>query len=181
MATGPDNRRTHPPRQQGVAAVEFALVAIVFFTLLLGIIEFGRLLYMWNTVQEVTRRAAREAVVSPFSDKATIQHDAIFGASSLAAAPEITSARVVIKYLNTPTGSPVTPPDNPQQNMLLCEAEDPGCVRFVAVSVCMVDEYPCQPADRVSYEPMVGLFPYLAVPIPDSTVIMPAESLGYTP
>jgi hypothetical protein len=31
-----------------------------------------------------------------------------------------------------------------------------------------------------SYAPMVGLFPFLSVPIPVSTVTMPVESLGYT-
>jgi len=59
-------RRTLPPgfaSQRGVAAVEFALIAGVFFTLLIGIIEFSRVLYYWNTAAEVTRLAARTAVV----------------------------------------------------------------------------------------------------------------------
>ena len=50
---------TRAGRQQGAAAVEFALVALLFFTLLFGILEFGRMLYLYNTVQEVSRRAAR--------------------------------------------------------------------------------------------------------------------------
>ena len=49
--------------QRGAAAVEFAIIAMLLFTVLFGIIEFGRLFYVINTVQEVTRRAAREAVV----------------------------------------------------------------------------------------------------------------------
>lgn len=58
--------RAHPLRlagQRGVAAVEFALIAGLFFTLLIGIIEFSRVLFYWNTAAEVTRLAARSAVV----------------------------------------------------------------------------------------------------------------------
>ncbi len=50
-------------RQRGVTAVEFALVAMILFSLLLGIMEFGRLLFNWNTAVEATRRGARLAVV----------------------------------------------------------------------------------------------------------------------
>lgn len=50
-------------RQKGVAAVEFALIATLFFTVLFGIMEFGRVLYMMNTASEATRLGARLAVV----------------------------------------------------------------------------------------------------------------------
>ncbi|MGL6072038.1 TadE/TadG family type IV pilus assembly protein [Craterilacuibacter sp.] len=50
-------------QQQGAAIIEFALVAIVFISLLLGIFEFGRLLFTWNSAVEATRRSARLAVV----------------------------------------------------------------------------------------------------------------------
>lgn len=49
--------------QLGVAAVEFAIVALVFFTLLLGIMEFGRWLFVLNGANEATRLGARLAVV----------------------------------------------------------------------------------------------------------------------
>lgn len=49
--------------QRGVAAVEFALIATVLFTLLIGIMEFSRVLYYWNTATEATRLGARLAVV----------------------------------------------------------------------------------------------------------------------
>lgn len=52
-----------PCRQKGAVAVEFALIATVFFALLLGIIEFGRVLFTWNSVAEATRWGARLAVV----------------------------------------------------------------------------------------------------------------------
>ena len=49
--------------QQGVAAVEFALVAVILFTLLFGVMEMGRILFMMNTTTEATRLGARLAVV----------------------------------------------------------------------------------------------------------------------
>lgn len=49
--------------QQGVAAVEFALIAVILFTLLFGIMEMGRILFMMNTTTEATRLGARLAVV----------------------------------------------------------------------------------------------------------------------
>jgi hypothetical protein len=56
-------RSRNARRQRGAAAVEFALVAIVFFTLLLGIVDFGRWLFTVNAAAEATRLGARVAVV----------------------------------------------------------------------------------------------------------------------
>lgn len=53
----------HPGRQRGVAAVEFALLAGLLFTLLFGVMEMGRVLFYWNTAVEATRMGARLAVV----------------------------------------------------------------------------------------------------------------------
>lgn len=50
-------------RQRGATAVEFAITAALFFALVLGILEFGRVLYTWNSVAEATRWGARQAVV----------------------------------------------------------------------------------------------------------------------
>ncbi len=60
----------HQPSQvpSGVAAVEFALVSAVFFTLLLGALEMGRLLFTWNTAAEATRRGTRIASVCDLND-----------------------------------------------------------------------------------------------------------------
>jgi len=49
--------------QRGAAAIEFAIVSAVFFMLLLGAIEMGRLLWTWNAATEATRLGARMAVV----------------------------------------------------------------------------------------------------------------------
>ncbi|AGW89106.1 hypothetical protein N234_03615 [Ralstonia pickettii DTP0602] len=55
-------------RQRGAAIVEFGLIAAVFFTLLIGIAEFSRVLFYWNTAAEVTRLGARMAVVCDAGD-----------------------------------------------------------------------------------------------------------------
>jgi hypothetical protein len=60
-------------RQRGVATVEFALVAIVFFTLLLGIVEFGRWMFTLNAASEATRLGARLAVVCSMGDAPAIR------------------------------------------------------------------------------------------------------------
>lgn len=49
--------------ERGVVAVEFALVASIFFTLLFGIMEMSRVLFYMNTASEATRLGARLAVV----------------------------------------------------------------------------------------------------------------------
>lgn len=49
--------------QTGATAVEFALVAAMFLGLVLGIMDFGRVLYTWNAAAEATRRGARISVV----------------------------------------------------------------------------------------------------------------------
>lgn len=58
------NCMTRVPRGQlGAAAIEFALIASIFFTLLIGIVELGRVLFLMNAAAEATRLGARVAVV----------------------------------------------------------------------------------------------------------------------
>lgn len=49
--------------QAGATAVEFAIVAALFLTVLLGIMDFGRILSTWNAAAEATRVGARVSVV----------------------------------------------------------------------------------------------------------------------
>jgi Flp pilus assembly protein TadG len=60
--------RIYSSRQRGVAAVEFALVCSLFFILLFGMMEMGRVLFYWNSAVEATRFGARMAVVCDLSD-----------------------------------------------------------------------------------------------------------------
>lgn len=177
--------------QRGVAAVEFALVAIPFFLLMFGAMEFGRLLYLWNTVQEVTRNAARQAVVTDFTNAAAmtaIKRSAVFRNTdgTLPASSEISNVNVNIKYLNAAGTVPAVMPLDPGDNIAACldAARTDTCIKFVEVSVCSGD-----PCVAVSFIPMISLFsqsgPYstdlTGIRIPLSTVRMPAESLGFSP
>ena len=55
--------RTTRYKQRGVAAVEFAMIAALLFTLLFGIMEMSRVLFAMNTATEATRLGTRLAVV----------------------------------------------------------------------------------------------------------------------
>ena len=171
--------------QSGAAAVEFALVAVMFFTVLFGIVEIGRAMYVFNTVQEVTRRAAREAVVSWVSLASSIQHDAIFrsgisGSATLPGASEISDASVSISYLNRNLDEipAASLPASPDDNVEACLDKQSNCIAFVQAELCRQGSEGCLP---IPYMPMVGLFSFFGVDIPQSRVIMPAESMGYVP
>jgi Flp pilus assembly protein TadG len=49
--------------QTGAAIVELAIVLVLFLTVLLAIMDFGRILYTWNAAAEATRLGARVSVV----------------------------------------------------------------------------------------------------------------------
>lgn len=85
-------------RQRGAAVVEFALVAIVFFMLLIGIIEMGRVLFTWNAMVEATRYGARVAVVCPPNDAAILSR-------MRQIMPSLTAANVSVAY--SPSGCSV--------------------------------------------------------------------------
>lgn len=173
---GPGRSERAARCQRGVAAVEFAVVAILLFTLILGGMEFGRIFYVFNTVQEVTRKAAREAVVRWADQQTTVKQMALFGGTVLPAGGEVTSAYLVIEYVNTPTGADISPrPADPGANIQECLAGATDCIKYVRVKVVNSDGTP------VIYRPTWGFPSFLSIPIPFSTVVMPVESLGYRP
>ena len=69
---------------KGQSLVEMALVCMIFFFLLFGILEFARALYYYNTIVQNTRAAARWAVVnvldnSDAADITTTQNIVLYG------------------------------------------------------------------------------------------------------
>jgi len=50
-------------RRKGAAAVEFAIVALLFFLFIFGMIEFGRTFHVQHAITSVSRAAAREAAL----------------------------------------------------------------------------------------------------------------------
>lgn len=59
--------RSFSKGQGGATVAEFAIVASVFFMMIFGIIEFGRLLYTHNALTDAARRGARYAALHPES------------------------------------------------------------------------------------------------------------------
>ena len=102
-------------RQRGLSTVEFALVANVAFIVMFAVFEVARAYFVYATLDEVTRRGARVAVVCPVNDPA-IGQMAIFNASGNSAPSSLvaglTPGHIAVEYLdqnNTVVGNPVDP------------------------------------------------------------------------
>lgn len=180
-----------PTRQSGIAAVEFALVAMIFFTVFFGVVEVLRAMYVCNILQEVTRRATALAATSDFSDAAVMQRvreQAVFRSTPgmLMFADPVTDAHVKIDYLRIPVSTnPVsmsgTLPSSPQQNLVNCTSNPSAdnCIGLVRVRICLPGGASgvCEP---VPYQPLTSLIPF-TFPLPTATTIARIESLGMAP
>lgn len=71
----------HRHSERGTTVAEFAVVALIFFTLIIGIIEFGRLLYTHNALTDATRRGARYAVLHKEADVTAVKNEVVYGAN----------------------------------------------------------------------------------------------------
>jgi Flp pilus assembly protein TadG len=62
---------TNWKRNKGAAIVEFALGFMLFIMMLVGLMEFGRAVWVYTTVAQATRQGARYAVVHGSANPAT--------------------------------------------------------------------------------------------------------------
>lgn len=72
----------HRHNESGTTVAEFAIVALLFFTIIFGIIEFGRLLYTHNALTDATRRGARFAVLNKGlteAHKDAVRNEVVYG------------------------------------------------------------------------------------------------------
>ncbi|MGB9108874.1 MAG: TadE/TadG family type IV pilus assembly protein [Telluria sp.] len=172
--------------QRGTAAIEFAIIALVFFTLVFGVIEVARLLYIYNTLQEVTRRAVAAAVNVYPNDAANIariKQYSVFRDSpgELILAAPITDQYIRFSYLNNSLS--VIPasawPSSAAKNREVC-MKNPNadtCIRFVQAQVCEPDTTDsCKAPTSPTFIPLINLSPTLH----KATTISTVESLGYT-
>lgn len=175
-----------PLKQAGTAAIEFALLAVIFFSLVFGIIETTRLLFVYNTLQEVTRRGAAAAVNVYPTDTATaaVRRHAIFRNSpgDLMLAPPITDEHIRLSYLGFDLSviSPGSWPADASENRRVCMANPraTNCIRFVQVQVCdPADSAACNAVSAQMILPFIDL----RVPLHRATTILPVESFGYVP
>lgn len=151
--------RINRKSQAGMTTVEFAVIGGVFFLVLFAVIEFSRLMFVLNTLDEVTRRGARLAAVCPVDDtsKAFVQNRAIFDGNVI---PGITASKVKLEYLDD-DGGLVGQPETDLGNFL--------SIRYVRASI---DDYQHQ-----MLIPTLGI----TIPVPDFSTTIPSESLGVHP
>lgn len=178
-------------RQAGSVAVEFALVAIIFFTIVFGTLELARFEYLLNTLQEVTRRAAAAAANADYRDSAAmsaVRSGAVFRDSPgpLGLGDPVTSDHVTIDYLSVSKTSwdldhMSTLPACPAGNKSNCMT-DPhagNCIRFVRARICasMDAEGNC---NRLPYQMVFPFLDLSGIRLPTAETIVPAGSLGAT-
>ncbi|QUD86750.1 TadE/TadG family type IV pilus assembly protein [Phenylobacterium montanum] len=67
--------------ERGAAAVEFALIALPFFALLMGIIEVGMIFLISTTLEDATNLAARQIRIGAMQSQATPETASAFQAA----------------------------------------------------------------------------------------------------
>ena len=71
--------RTFSKDERGSAVAEFAMVAGLFFMILISIVEFSRLLYTHNALTDAARRGARYAAIHKEADETCVRNVVIYG------------------------------------------------------------------------------------------------------
>ena len=95
-------------KQSGLSTVEFALVALVLFLLIFGVIEIARAFFVTSLLDEATRRGARMAVVCPINDPEIFQA-AAFNNTLI---PDLDAGDITVEYLDSAgaiVGNPADP------------------------------------------------------------------------
>ena len=119
--------------QRGSTMAEFAIVAGVFFMIVFGIIEFGRLLYTHNALTDAARRGARYAALHHEADIACVKNVVVYGEThvdmtSLTTCPALAGSTPLISRLATTNvvvtyegadadNNPATPPTDYGMNL----------------------------------------------------------------
>ncbi|WP_175775015.1 TadE/TadG family type IV pilus assembly protein [Burkholderia anthina] len=85
--------------ERGSTIVEFALIASILIMLLVGIFEFGRVLFYWGTASEAVRLGARTAIICDVNSAGVAKR-----VTSML--PLLADANVSVTY--TPSGCDVT-------------------------------------------------------------------------
>jgi Flp pilus assembly protein TadG len=86
-----------------VTTVEFAIIGVVMLTVLFGVIEVGRAMFVLNALGEATRRSARMAAVCPINDPAIAQVGLFNrpGQTGNRVVANLTAANFAIEYLSS--------------------------------------------------------------------------------
>jgi hypothetical protein len=117
--------------ERGSSIAELAVVALLFFMMIFGIIEFGRLLYTHNALADATRRGARFAVLHPGitdADKLAVKREVVYGSKATFDEDGMTASSPLINGLTVDMvevtfegedldGDPDTPPTSFGSNL----------------------------------------------------------------
>ncbi len=194
-ASGHGNAARARSRQAGVAAVEFAILAIVFFTLVLSVIELARAMFVVNTLYEVTRHAANAAAVTSHADTtalAAIRQRAVFrnAPGALLLSAPVSNESVRFSYFALPRAGDGTLalqeiptaslPTCARRNREICMANPnaENCIRFVSASIC--NEANQRTCNAVIYRPFLPLISF-PLALSKATTIRAVESFGSMP
>ena len=99
--------RTERNSERGATLLEFAIGATVFLSVMFGVIEFGRCLWVHNALADAARRGARYAVNHPSSDAAKVKNVVVYGDEAGGTKPlvdNLTTAKVDVQYSNFGVG-----------------------------------------------------------------------------
>ena len=151
-------------KQRGTVVVEFALVCSIFLLLLFAIIEFARVMFIYNALAEGTRRGVRLAAVCKVTDSAVIKNAVILaGNGNSPISSVLTNDQVMVSYLNK-DGVVISDPSNLSNFPL---------IRYVRVEI-----------SNFQHELLIPLIPPFTnwnISVPSFSVTIPSESLGYSP
>jgi Flp pilus assembly protein TadG len=139
-------------KQLGLTTVEFALVAVLLFTMIFGVIEIARAFFVTSLLDEATRRGARVAVVCPINDPAIFQA-AAFNSTLI---PDLDAGDITVEYLD-------------DAGAVVANSTDPAGFRTIAYVRVRV----------VGYQHQMFI-PFLMTTffMPEYTTVLPRESLG---
>lgn len=144
-------------RQQGLSIIEFTLVSTTLLLLIFAVIEVGRYVYSLQVVNDMTRVAARLAVVCRVEDRNDIPALAL----SSNAPVGFTAANLTVEYLdasgNTITGT-------------LTDDDVFSTIEYVRARVV---DFEYQFTGLLSFVSMTGM-----LAIPDFETTRPRENLG---
>lgn len=182
---------------RGVVAVEFALTLTVFLTLVFFLIELAHAMYLWNTLAQVTREAARAASMTDPADAtamSALRQRALLrdspGTLPFGAPINADYLRIDYQWVDPDgvVGTVAVLPACPLQQRINCLDGPHGarCIRLVRVRLCRPGAAgaDCAPVPYPPLFPVLDpLFANAALPLnlPVSETVVAAESLGQVP
>lgn len=150
-----------PGKQHGLSTVEFALVGTLVFFVLFGVMEVARLMYTWNLLNEVSRRAARLATVCRVQEGVNGTVASAVTNQLGGSLPGFTAANVSIVYLD-------------KQGAVL---NDPGGADAAAAAAGLIRSS----VVNYRYQSILPITVDLSMFAPGFSSTLRAESLGKTP